>query len=360
MGDDMTKPIGPLVLATALALSFPTMAFDQLRQFAGLFTLEASDSFFYAAPLAGLAPDSPTLTGIPEEGIRTALFGGDEAAATATTMTGIDFSQITGVLTFGIPPDDFAVVFGRPGFTADAAPTLLARDFEERMVNGHQVLALGDDHAMDFASARNGDPFNGGMGQSQRVVIGGDFLMKAAAWPPLESALDQLSRGPTLSGRVWQDMIAAVEAASGYEPHLDAAIGWTGSAFIDAPTADLETFDITIKEKTKHAPGDLPLFPAALFALTQNADTVSVHIALPYGLAGDADVAAAILAERLVLNPFTPHRPRTRVVTPADMPIAVVSLDYPLSEAGVARDLMLSWNTDTLQRQFVPLQIRLY
>lgn len=352
----MNKSLGLLVLLGAFGLAAPAAAFDQLRQFIGTMSMGSHDEFFYAAPLHGFSAESPTLLGIADDGIRTALLGGEAAGATAITMTGVDFSAVTGVLTYGQPPDEISVLFGQPGFTTDAPQTLAARGFEERSVNGYQVMALAEDYALDLATARNGDPFNAGLGKSQRLAIGGDFMVRTAGWQPLEALLEQLPTRPTLDGSAWQSMLDGIAAASGDGAHLDAAIGWPGSAFIDTPMPDMETFELgPDKTKLKRAPGELPIFPAALFALTQTADTASVHIALPFGRIDDAERAATTLAERLVLNPLTPHRPRIEITGPIELPVAVVSLDYPVAEAATARDLLLSWNGDILQRRFAPL-----
>lgn len=358
----MNKTLSVLTLATALAVPLQAVAFDQLALFATMFPMDADDAFFYAAPLDGFSPESQTLLGVTDDGVRTALLGGSDAAATAQTLTGVDFSQVTGVLTFGAPPADFTVLFGESGFTADTAETLVARNFEQRLIDDFVVFAIGEDNALDLATARNGDPFNAGLGKSQRLIFDQDFLIRTSAWPQVEMAIQTITGMPSLDGRIWQSMILAVEDASGDAPHLDAAIGWNGQAFLDTPTIDFDQLDIVTEDKAKlkQAPGDMPVFPAALFALTQTAETVSVHIALPYVDSAGARLAAETLSERLVLNPLTPHVPRAMITQSIDLPIVVLTLDYPKAEALAARDLLLSWNNDVLNRSFAPLNLRFY
>lgn len=344
-------------VAIALIWSVNATAFDDLIRFAATFPdgMDQPYVFDYTAPLGGFTPNGPTRYGPSDAHINAALLGG----GAPDTTTGVDFSAVTGVLSIGDPPATLTVLFGPDGLAAAAPEALLARDFEETMVEGWPVFARGDDYAISLANAREPDPFAGGMGKAQRLALGGDFLLRTAAWPEMETALAALPR-PSNDANLWAAMVEGLRAASGPDAHLDLASGWSATAFFD-PGPDIgQLSDPAAVMKTKSkAPvaRETIVFPFALFAVTQTAERASAQIVLPFGEEAEATAAATVIADRLVTHPHTPSRPRIDVEYVEPYSIAVLSLDVPIAEASTARDLFSGWMGEIYQRRFAPLAL---
>jgi hypothetical protein len=349
-----------LIVAGAIALisTVSATAFDDLLRLAPTFPagLDLPYVFDYTAPLGGFTPDAPTFYGPSDEQIRAALLAGEAPDA----LTGVDFSAVTAVLSIGDPPSTITVLFGLPGF-ADATPAaLLGRDFEQSALEDVPVFSLGQDYAVDFANARQPDPFAQGMGKSQRILVLGDLLIRTAGWPELRSAVASLA-GPLPVDSLWIATIRGLRNAAGDSPHLDIASGFSAAAFFD-PGPDIgdllaDPQSIIKSQKKAPAPQENIVFPYALFAVSQNAERASTQIALPFGTEAEADNAGELLSDRLVVNPFTPSRPRVDIIPVDAYFIAVLSIDFPVAEAAAARDLYTRWMADIYQRKFVPLML---
>lgn len=351
-----------LIVATlGLALlTGPTFAdFANLRAMAPLLPSGKSPmAFVYTAPKGGFAVDSPVLYGPSERILATALF----TANGVDPVTGVDFSKADSVLVIGDPPSELTVLAGQPGFLDGVPAALSARGFETSALGGLPVFAKGEDYAIDVTSARVADPLGRGMAKSQRLALGDDFMLRTTAWDEMNAAMASLEQTePTPETDLWLQTIAAINAACG-DCWLDAATGWHTRAFV-GPGIDVTVMlDPTmLAERLEQARSEnqlrLPPFPRALLALSQSADAVNVQIALPYGDADLAQLAADKVAYDIVFFPGVPATPTISIESQGDLSIAVLTVAYPLEEAAAARDLFADFNTAIMQRNFDALSI---
>lgn len=356
----MKRHVTAAAMAMAIALiSAPNVtAFDDLLRLAPTFPtgMDLPYVFDYTAPRGGFAPQAPTRWGPADEQIAAALMQGEAPDA----VTGVDFSAIRSVFSMGEPPSIVTVLFGPAGFAAATPAALAGRGFEKSMLEGLPVLAQGDDHAIDLANAREPDPFGEGLGKSQRILLGGDFLIRTSGWTELRATVAALAGPPSLDANLWIAIVRGLRAASGDNAHLDIATGFSAIAFLDpGPSLDKLLTDPAgaMKSRSKAPPQENIVFPFAVFAVTQNADRASLQIALPFGSEAEATNAGQIISDRIVAHPHTPSRPRIDIEPVAPYSIVVLSLDFPVAEASAARDLYSSWISDIFQRQFTPLTL---
>ena len=346
-----------LIVGLLASMVQPALAFDDLIGFAGIIADNPPSPyvFDYTAPLGGFAADSATGFGPSDY----ALGGALTSDTNPDPVTGVDFSEVTAIFSTGEPPRTITVLVGEPGFADSAPEVLLARDFSKSDIAGYPVFARGEDYAVDLAAASEPDPFAKGLGQSQRLALGGDFIMRSAGWPELETALGALN-SPSMQANLWAAIFEGLRSSSNHEGHVDLASGWLATAFLDTGLdIDLlaDPASVLKSQSKATAPSSTILFPMAVFAVTQTASTASVQIALPYGDEQSAELAGKEIGQRLIYHPFTPSSPRIEVQYAEPYSIAVISIDMPVAEAKAARDLYARWMADIYARKFAPLEI---
>jgi hypothetical protein len=346
-----------LVTLAALAISVLPQAatgFEQLERFAPVFSDDPQNPlvFTYVAPLGGFTVDGPTLYGTDDYVLLNALIDGTGV----DPSTGIDFPQVTGMLSTGLPPRQLTVLFGKPGFLDASEAALSKRGFTRSEVAGLTVMSKGEDYALDLATAD--DLLGSGMGKAQRLALGDDYLLRTAGWPELRTALTNLEN-PSPTTALWRATIAGLRQASG-ESWLDTAIGWNAVGFLDVgdPAQVLLNPDST---KTKQsASAALPVFPHAIIALTQDRDGAAVRIALPFGTAERAQQAGTIITDRLRAQPNTAEtQPSLAVETVTSFFVAVVTIEVEGETLADAAKRFASQNNAVLQRGYEVLKLGL-
>jgi len=348
----MNKILIPLAVLAISALPATVSAFDQLDRFAPLFSANQQDplAFTYLAPRGGFHADSPTLYGMEDHVLLQSIVNGIGVDPT----TGIAFPQVTGAISTGQAPTQLTVLVGKPGFLDAAAATLTARGFERSEEAGQSVLSKGDDYAMDFAAMS--DPLGSGMGKSQRLALGEDFLIRSSGWPEMRTALASLDTPPPLS-ELWRATITGLRQASG-ESWLALAFGWNAVSFFDIGDPAALTLDPNAA-MAKPAPASaLPVFPHAIIALTQDSDAAAIRIALPFGSAEQAQQAGAIIADRLLARPDTATtQPSATVEAAAPYFIAVITMQVPDESLADTAARFASQNNAVMQRDYGVLQL---
>lgn len=341
-------------LLAMLTLSAPAAAFDDLLSAVGAFPsgIDTPYIFDYVAPSNGFADFR---RGLADNQLAQAL----ATASGVDPVTGIAFGDVTGVLTIGDPPKTLTLLFADPGF-ADGAPEALAsRGFEETVVDDVAVFARGEDYALDLAAARDPDPFASGMGKSQRLAFGPDYMLRSAGWPEMRTALAALP-APSPDKKIWTAMINGLRSASGEGAHLDVASGWAVSAFFDpGPGIELLLDPEAAKAKLEQpvSSGAPIVFPYVLFAATQSPTQASTHMVLPFGDEAQARAAGDEVAQRLATYSPTPTLPRVTIAEDGPFFVAVVSLDVAAADSKQAQDLFDRWMGGVYQRDFKPLML---
>ncbi len=348
-----------IAICVAMAVPGIALADDPLVRFAPWFAANPSGLVFhYSAPLEGFHLDAPTVQGPTDDGLREVVFN----QTGIDPVSGLDIDAIDGVLSISGPPNDLLVLLGEQALSAGIGPALLRRDFEQHEIGGLPVFGMGDDHAMDFTGASMADPFDGGMGRAQRVAIGNGFVAVSRSWPSMTLALKRLTK-PKGAAMVWANTLEALDSARG-AAHLDAAWGWGGESFADTlfdPVELLERGPDAAQTVIEGGPELLfPPFPIAIFTLDRDATTARLRIALPYGGAEDAQVAADYVADKLADFPLVPAAPRIDIVAQGNLSIALLTLEFAEAEARAASELMLDWVSAIYRRDFVPLQYGLF
>lgn len=340
----------------ALLAAMPAAAYEDLIRFAAVFPTGIDNPyvFDYAAPPAGFGADGAAAYGPSDIPLASAL-----RAASKDPVTGIDFSRVTAVLTAGNSPSTITVLVGAEGFDSGVASALAKRGFAASEVTGVPVLAWGEDHAISLADALAQDPLGGGMGRSQRLALGGDFVLRSSAWPEMRAALAALPR-PSDEANLWGAMVEGLRASAGHDAHLSLASGWTVSAFFD-PGPGIESLsDPAAVWESRGKPAPPPAqqsvaFPFALFAVTELDGAVSLSIAVPFADDAGALAAGEIIADRVAAHPDTPSAPRTDMQYIEPYSISVVSLDF--ATAAQAVEHHSRWLADIHRRRFHPLML---
>jgi len=345
-----------LTLFAGLSLVAPAMAFDDLLSAVGLLppVTDSPQAFTYVAPSYGFELGTDLSFGrLDDQQLSQALVRGEK-----DSVSGVDFGKVDGSLSFGVPPKVTTVLFGEPGFAADAPEALLARGFSERE-DPIPLFWRGDDYFLDMASARDPDPFGSGLGRAQRLAIADDFLIRTAGWAEMDLALKSIAEPPAYSS-MWADTILAIKDQAGTDATLEVASGWTLFAFSGPSPMDRlgPRPGGKIKIKTPELEPSL-VFPFAVIALTQNAESAGLHIAIPYSDPDMAERAGAVIAGRLSDLPISVGAPNV-VIAPArdvenSMQVMVLTIDTPLDSVTDAQALYSTWMTAIFRRDFQPL-----
>ncbi len=272
-------------------------------------------------------------------------------------LTGIDFGKVTGVFQTGEPPNTVTVLQGPTGFASDAAYALAGRGFEASTESGLTAYAFGEDFKIDMARRDRDDPFGSGLGRSQRIGVGDTFVISAAAWQPFRTFAAALEKPESCSNGcdLWRAAVNAVEAAA---PH---------SELTAANALTLATFMAPLRVE-REKPGTMgaqvmPPIGLVVVATTQTDDASSLHLTLLYQNAKEAELGAAIVAERLRGRLSAAEMPMDRPaiaelrtsLTPTlfDSTLATISLDFEETASAQAdyRNVMRA----IMGRDFYPL-----
>ena len=269
-------------------------------------------------------------------------------------ITGIAFPQVTGTLTAGQSPNQLTILFGQPGFLDATEAAQTARGFTASDEAGMRILAKGDDYALDFAAMD--DPLGGGMGTSQRLALGDDFLLRTAGWPEMRAALASLE-SPSPATALWTSTMTGLRRASG-DSWLDAAIGWNAVGFLDIGDPAALTLDPNTAPPKSAPSTALPVFPHAIIALTQDRNGGAVRIALPFGTEDQAQQAGTIIADRLLARPDTAMtQPSITVEAVAPYFIAVITMAVPGESLADTTARFAAQNNAVMQRSDDVLQL---
>lgn len=346
-----------LTLLASLGIATPAFAFEDLLDAIGLLppVVNEPQAFTYISPHGGFIFGNGTSFGrVDDSQLARALAIGEKDA-----LTGVDFGAVNGVISLGVAPQVTTILFGEPGFAEDAPDALLARGFTEGEDGYVRMFAHGEDYALDMAAAREPDPFASGLGRSQRLAIGDNFVIRTAGWAEMGVAIQHFE-APRASPNIWTDTIWAIRNQAGVDSELEIASGWTFSAFGDPGPIDAfgSTSEGKVKMKTPDVEPSL-IFPFAIIALTRNDETGAIHIAIPYQDGETARHAGEVVASRLTELPITVSAPEVLVMPARDVegsvPVMVLTLHAPLTSLGDVQALYSRWVGAIYQRDFRPL-----
>ena len=305
----MIRQIGSAVaLAWFIVAPVPALAFEPLATFLALAPGDLSiphEVFSYSSP------DTPFRESAQNG---TTVWPGDQALGMAMmdpnavrAITGIDFAAAKGIFISGAPPSQVTILTGADGFAADAGAVLVARGFDGSTVSGFPVFANGEDFALDRDDLASGDPFQYHMGRAYRLAVTADYVVRAFSWPDMNTTLAALASPEACGGCLpWRALLTAVENVSGAGATLEAATGFTMTAFMGpADPMVLLDPDLTPEAREKLA-GEmtsptlaLPPFGYALFALTRAEGIGAAHISLLFPTLEMAETGGDAVVERL-------------------------------------------------------------
>lgn len=354
--------LSALALFLGLTTSAPAYAFDDLIRSIGLMppVVDGIEVFRYVSPARGFdVIDAMSLGVANDDALNMALLAGEQ-----DDMTGIDYGQVTSVLTTGEPPAITTVIFGTSGFASGAPEALLARDFTATARGGQTIYALGADFALDFAAATSGapDPLGSGTGKSQRLAIDDDHIIRTASWPEIGVAISTMETPPAYT-QIWSETIGAMRTVAGDYAHLELASGWTMFAFSDPgpmfTPGDLPAPGAKIKLKTPELEPALA-FPFAIFGITLDDEVAGLHIAIPYGNEAMAREAGEIIVSRLADFPMDDMpEARITVVPETDAtvsnPVLVVTMEAAAPDRADILALYTRFTDAIYRREFRPL-----
>lgn len=345
--------IAPVVLAASLLGLSPTLAFDELRSVIPTVHLNTGNEviFNYIAPRDGFSSKTVWTGNSTSRGMTVMLKTGRK-----DSMTGVDFSGVHALFSAGMPPQTTDILFGAPGFAEHAPEALRKRKFETGDIDGMTVYALGDDFELSRLRAQEQDPFNAGMGVSQRIAILEDRLILSTGWAKMEEAL----RGTASpDSQLLVATLTALENTAGAGASLTAAAAWEASIFLrDGAKIDYLLETGTVSEHLND-PTTMPLaYPFAVFAVTETANNAALHIALPFGDMAKAQASAQLIADRLadLPEPLALPGPSPQIHTEAanGFAVAVVTIAVPRENA---EENFARWQASVIRQQFSPLYV---
>ena len=261
-----------LFLAAALLVQ-PAMAqtTEQVTSAVGTvpFSAGQSNSFLYlTGNTIGFMTQAPTMQDIVEQNLINAL-----AYAQNDPLSGVDFSSVTAVLSFGQSAERVTILFGAPGFATAAPETLARRHFEQRDIAGWTVFGLHEDGALDL-NFNDPDPFATPNGRPQRLAISGTILVSTASWAKMEEVLTALEIPPPSSDLWLATLDGSRKAMAGQEP--TSIMGFT----------------------TNGNPAVTPLSSISMLTFAYSEDGVTMVSASPYDSAESAELGARTIQER--------------------------------------------------------------
>ncbi len=345
--------LAPLALALSFIGLSPTLAFDELKSVISTVHLNTGNEviFNYIAPRDGFSPKTAWTGNSTSRGMTVMLKAGRR-----DSMTGVDFSGVHALFSAGMPPQTTDILFGTPGFAQHTPEALRKRKFETRDINGITVYGLGKDLELNRMRALEQDPFNAGMGVSERIAILADRLILSTSWDRTEEAL----AGTTApDSQLLAATLAALENAAGADALLTAAAAWEASVFLrDGANIDYLLETGTVADHLGD-PTTMPMaYPFAFFAVTEATDSAALHIALPFGDLSTAQSSAQLIAERIARLP----EPLALSSSPAQVhaevaegfAVAVVSVVVPRMDA---EENFARWQAAVIRKQFSPLYV---
>jgi hypothetical protein len=210
--------------------------------------------------------------------------------------------DVEAALGFGASePFDNAVLIRLASDVTDrVGPALLANGYAEETRDGVTAWARGADYEIDRAYYDMANPFGGDMGQSSRVALEGDLLVRSAGWPLLLDVLEtEIPKGhPDLPA-----FAAALDSPD-----------WGEARLLQAAVLPHQ-FDLTTGR------GGMPPWRVGLLAdLGTATETVTLAI-LNYGTRTEAEMAAGHIARSW------------------DLPVAPTNMEVLLEQMGEPMDL---------------------
>ncbi|WEK05634.1 MAG: hypothetical protein P0Y65_05100 [Candidatus Devosia phytovorans] len=189
-------------------------------------------------------------------------------------ISGIDFSQVTGILSFGHLADRVTVLFGAPGFAGSAPNTLQRREFEKRDIAGWTVFGLREDGHVRLA-VDDPDPFSAPLGRAQRLAISDTTVVHTSSWPRMEAVLSAMATPPD-EPSLWSATL---------EGTLRVLQG-------KAPASIMGAQNVSLAQ-----PASTPKSPVSMLTLAPGATGTTTIVASPYDDAAAAEQNATALTQ---------------------------------------------------------------
>jgi hypothetical protein len=348
------RVISCLLIAPLLTASVQAMEPVNLSNIGGILAITDSPIVFdYVAPRGGFG-EPQMLRGVADIALANMLAEGRMDAA-----TGIDFSDVRGVLSSGQPPEQLTILVGSENAFTAVPETLEANGLETREISG--APAWGDprpDYAVDIGSRDANAPFGGNLGKARRFAMPDpSTLVNAAGWPVLEEAFAAQDAGPTPAWTLWRETIMALGAGRS-NPWIELASGFSISALAEAPDPlDLMLGDDPLKALSKTALNSddvtMPPYPFAVVAEVTDDSHTAIVFALPYPDRDTAQDGTDILVPRLSVWADVAF-PEVTLHEAEDATIAVISLPV---EPGEGADVYFQGYGEIMRRQFTPLSL---
>ena len=237
---------------------------------------------------------------------------------------GVDFFTVDRALRFWDASQGGSVeVLAGDRLTADVEEmrswsSLRSRGFSLSEIDGVPVWHRFDDNAVALSlidEHAEADPFDRNMNASVRLAVLPDWMIVTGDWPDLEAVLPY-AEDASSSGlhRLMAPMVSAVLTLDGVDhrivqasavaaQHLDVsapAVDRLIAALMQSDDGELDAAELQrlLHEEGPEGP-QLPLYPVALFVDLQAGRHQVNAIALPYPDRPSAELAAAVVAERL-------------------------------------------------------------
>ena len=237
---------------------------------------------------------------------------------------GVDFFTVDRALRFWDASQGGGVeVLAGDRLTADVDEmrswsSLRSRGFSLSEIDGVPVWHRFDDNAValslidEYAEA---DPFDRNMNGSVRMAVLPDWMIVTGDWPDLEAVLPYAEDPPANAlHHLMEPMISAVLTLDGVDDrivqasavaalHLDVsapAVDRLIAALMQSDDGELDAAELQrLLHRERPEGPQLPLYPVALFVDLQAGRHQVNAIALPYPDRPSAELAAAVVAERL-------------------------------------------------------------
>jgi len=290
---------------------------------------------------------------IGDEGLMQAFLRPDRAGE----LTGVDFTVLDSVAYFGVPPTTFTYLLGSGVDPEAVSDALLARDFTRFDLAGMAAFECGADGAIDLEGREPGDPFDGGIGRSQRIAVADHRLLATASSEALGLLSPMLRHDaePTALGSLLRSMaLAAGEVTSGtaYVAH-----GYTIEVFAGSTSINLQ--DLTPEIEASAPAISYPPFGLALMIGSIGEQTETAQIVLSFDDKGGAAEAADEVAERLAEFKIGQRESGgevdVTVLERESVAIAIISIAFARSDDRPSfRELRL-WLNATQLREFTVL-----
>lgn len=318
---------GALLCAGA---SHPASAYDQLARATAIVPDNAlsdfgGSMFEYAAPNA-LGPESLRL--LPTLGsIGNALRAPDQTRA----AIGIDLRALDSVLQYGLAGSTVAHLRASEGVLAPFVKVLPGRGFKQSTEGAWTLYSRGDEANLDLTGGKPDDPFDEGMGKSQRILVTPGGILVTQRIADMRKNLSAERKATDIFAR----MIAAARTTAGNGMRVQGLSAFTVAPFAqsDPPAApDLQSMSAF----------------ALVFLLSATSPEREVaQIVLAYRDREGAEQGSTEIAQRLRSMKRRPEATvpavETRIEQSGKFVTAVISCVFPGASPGAAMMELRTW-----------------